>query len=147
ILSDYNTAFDAADDTGHFDYYFDFDDDNDIVIHSETGMITFLCLCRYKIYDDDDDDDDDNDNIGRYMPINVPPIIDQFQTLESIDLRNCRLLPKELGNLPLLKTIILRSCPRSVFLNIPNGLQLASVKKLVAYSEDVFKFAKRIVFQ
>jgi hypothetical protein len=137
ILSDYNTAFDAADDTGHDEdgNMVDFDD---YEIHSETGMITSLRLLRFnKYYFDDDNNDDNNDdndnndnNIGPYMPIDVPPMIDQFQGLESIDLRNCRVLPKELGNLPLLKTIELHFCPRSVYNNIPDGLQLASVKKV-----------------
>ena len=144
ILFDYNTALNAADDdTGRdedenmidFDEDFNLDDENDIVIHSETGMITSLHLCRLNSYDDSDSDDDDNDdgddNLGLYLPIDVPPIIDQLQSLESIDLRNCRLLPKELGNLPLLKTIELWACPRSVFENIPDGLQLASVKNVV----------------
>ena len=144
ILFDYNTALDAADDdTGRdedenmidFDEDFNLDDEKDIVIHSETGMITSLHLCRLNSYDDSDSDEDDNDdgddNLGLYLPIDVPPIIDQLQSLESIDLRNCRLLPKELGNLPLLKTIELWACPNSVFENIPDGLQLASVKNVV----------------
>ncbi|OEU08530.1 hypothetical protein FRACYDRAFT_220830, partial [Fragilariopsis cylindrus CCMP1102] len=101
----------------------------DIEVHSETGLITFLRLSRYDPnydYDNNDDNDDDEDDIGPYMTIDVPPIIDQFQSLESIELINCRLLPKELGNLPLLKTIKLRACPRNLFENIPDGLQLAS---------------------
>ncbi|OEU07579.1 hypothetical protein FRACYDRAFT_221183, partial [Fragilariopsis cylindrus CCMP1102] len=118
-----------------FDEDFNLDDENDIVIHSETGMITSLRLCRLNSYDDSDSDDDENDdgddNLGLYLPIDVPPIIDQLQSLESIDLRNCRLLPKELGSLPLLKTIELWACPNSVFENIPDGLQLASVKNVV----------------
>jgi len=121
------TWYDEDENTIDFDKYFNLD--------SETGMITSLRLLRYNsyYYDDDNNDDnnDDNDNnIGPYMPIDVPPMIDQFQGLESIDLRNCRVLPKELGNLPLLKTIELHFCPRSVYNNIPDGLQLASVKKV-----------------
>ena len=137
ILSDYNTAFDAED--VHFDDYFDFNNERyrpDIEVHSETGLITFLHLKRYDhnfddgIFVDNNDGIDEDDLIGPYMPIDVPPIIDQFQSLESIELINCRLLPKELGNLPLLKTIVLR-CHGSLFEIIPDGLQLNSVRKVV----------------
>jgi hypothetical protein len=117
--------YDEDENTIDFGKYFDLD--------SETGMITSLNLCRYNSYinsDSDDDNDDNNRNIGIYLPFNVPPTIDQFQSLESIDIRNCRLIPKELGNLPLLKTIELHACPRSLFENIPDGLQLASVKQV-----------------
>ena len=130
----YDTGYNEDENMIDFDESFNFDDEDDIVIHSETGMITSLRLYRYNSFhydDDDDDDDDDNDNIGPLMPIDVPPIIDQFQSLERIDLQNCRLLPKELGNLPLLKTIELHFCSRSAFENIPDQLQLASVKKVV----------------
>ena len=143
ILFDYNTALDAADDdTGRdengymidFDEDFNLDDEKDIVIHSETGMITSLQLCRLNSYDDSDSDEDDNDdgddNLGLYLPIDVPPIIDQLQSLESIDLRNCRLLPKELGNLPLLKTIELHFCPRMYIIIFQMGFNLLPSKKL-----------------
>ena len=147
ILSDYNTAFDAAD--VHFDDYFgifNYRPWSDIEVHSETGLITFLHLKRYDhnfddgIFVDNNDGIDEDDLIGPYMPIDVPPIIDQFQSLESIELINCRLLPKELGNLPLLKTIKLR-CHGRVFENIPVGLQLSSIKEVVINSDSktIFK--------
>ncbi|OEU23313.1 hypothetical protein FRACYDRAFT_259352 [Fragilariopsis cylindrus CCMP1102] len=56
---------------------------------------------------------------------------DESFNFDDEDDINCRLLPKELGNLPLLKTIELHFCSRSASENIPDRLQLASVKKVV----------------
>jgi hypothetical protein len=137
ILSDYladldnNNGIDGYGEKVEFKNYFDFNNEHYIKINPKTGRITSLRLCRYDNSYEDADDDDDNDNTGIYMPIDVPPIIDQFQSLESIHVKECRLITMELGNLPVLKTINVGVCTSNMFENIPQGLQLSSAKKVV----------------
>ena len=68
--------------------FFNFYDKDIIKIDPKTGRITSLFLLRR----------------------DVPSIIDQFQSLERLDLANCGLLTMELGNLPLLNTIAFHQC-------------------------------------
>ncbi|OEU11711.1 hypothetical protein FRACYDRAFT_244834 [Fragilariopsis cylindrus CCMP1102] len=103
-----------------FKGYFDFNREEYIEIDSKTGRITFLFL--YQAYD----------------AFDVPSIIDQFQSLESICLQNCQLLTMELGNLPVLKTITFNLCTSNMFENVPEGLQLSSIKKVVIQEESEF---------
>ncbi|OEU08726.1 hypothetical protein FRACYDRAFT_249628 [Fragilariopsis cylindrus CCMP1102] len=133
ILSDYLADLDTDDginiygENVEFKDYFDFNDEENIRIDPKTGRITFLCLFRRNY-----------DLFG--IPNNVPSSIDQFQSLESIDLKNCQLLTMELGNLPVLKTINFNFCTSNMFANTPEGLQLSSTKKVTIDSSSITKF-------
>ena len=131
ILSYYLADLDAADDTGHIldddgydvkveftNYCSHFNDEQYTKIDPKTGRITFL------LHD------------MSTVPISID--IDQFQSLESICLRYCRLLIMELGNLPVLKTIKFCHCKPSMFENVPEGLQLSSIKKVVIDSTTMY---------
>ena len=129
ILSDYLACLaDPANNRGVVDYYhdenveydgivefkdfFNFYDKDIIKIDPKTGRITSLFLLRR----------------------DVPSIIDQFQSLERLDLANCGLLTMELGNLPLLNTIAFHQCATDMFENIPEGLHLSSIKEVIINS-------------
>jgi hypothetical protein len=86
-----------------------------VKIDPKTGRIKFLYL--------------DFSRQGRIMDYfcNLPPIVERFQMLESIDLHDCKLLPVKLGHLPRLQTIHLCNC----ILNIPEGLQLPTIKEVI----------------
>ncbi|OEU23307.1 hypothetical protein FRACYDRAFT_233479 [Fragilariopsis cylindrus CCMP1102] len=131
ILSYYLADLDAADDTGHIldqdgydqkveftNYCSHFNDEQYTKIDPKTGRITFF------LHD------------MSTVPISID--IDQFQSLESICLRYCRLLIMELGNLPVLKTIKFCHCNPSMFENVPEGLQLSSIKKVVIDSTTIY---------
>jgi Leucine-rich repeat (LRR) protein len=132
ILSDYLAALDNN--NGFYEYrhgkevefrdFFDFDCWSRIKIDPKTGRITSLMLGNR--YDKEDENHDQD-----YTPFDVPSIIEQFQSLETIDLNHCQLLIMELGNLPLLKTIGFFCCLRNMFENIPEGLKLPSIEKVV----------------
>jgi len=111
----------------NYNEYFDFR--SDVKINKNTGRIIHLCLRRYiPDYDDDESELD---------PFDLPPIIERFQGLESIELEECCLLPIELSNLPLLKEIELNNCTCSLSELIPEGLQLALMKRVVLHESTI----------
>ncbi|OEU11651.1 hypothetical protein FRACYDRAFT_244769 [Fragilariopsis cylindrus CCMP1102] len=113
-----------------FKKYFDINNSEDYIkIDPNTRRITFLGLNM--IYDVA------NNN-------RVPSIIDQFQSLESIDLMNCGLLTMELGNLPLLETIFIFKCTSTMFENVPEGLQLSSIKEVNIHSASSTTFESNL---
>ena len=129
ILSKYLADLDRYngidDEPVEFKNYFDFNsEDYSIKIDPNTRRITFLGLDM--IYDVA------NNN-------RVPSIIDQLQSLERLDLENCGLLTMELGNLPLLETMHFFKCTSTMFENIPEGLQLSSIKE-VRFNSDSNSF-------
>ena len=99
-------SVDLSEDKIEFSNYFNFE--YDIELDSE-GRITFL--------------DIDKTNFDNY---NLPPIIERLQKLQGIRHRDCQLLPIELSNLPLLKSITFRWCDRALFESIPEGLLLSA---------------------
>lgn len=104
-----------SDDEIEFSDYFDFDDD--IELDSE-GRITVLAIYRTAATYD-------------VQPFYIlPPIIKRLQKLKRIILGKCRLLPIELGNLPLLKSISFQCCDRALFESIPEGLVLSALKQV-----------------
>ena len=110
------TAADDDEEIGLEDF-FNFDlafyevwDAQEIMIDPKTGRITYLRL------------------LWGSEPYNLPPIIERLQSLESIELWDCQILPVEISNLKMLKSIRFFACPNNVFVNIPEGLRLNSVK-------------------
>ena len=91
--------------------YFDFDFEEDVELDSE-GRITVLDICRSA------------------TTYNLSPIIERLQKLQRIQLPNCKLIPIELGNLPLLTSITFQCCDRALFENIPEGLVLSALKQV-----------------
>ena len=91
-----------------FSNYFDFK--YELEMDSE-GRITFL-------------------DISQTAPTyDVPPIIERLQKLERIKFKNCKLIPIELGNLSLLKSITFINCDRA-FESISEGLVLSAFKQV-----------------
>ena len=65
---------------------------------------------------------DVNDFGGDDIPaFNLPPIIERLQKLKVIKLINCRGIPIELDNLPLLEEIYFAACPEELYQNIPEA--------------------------
>ncbi|OEU10376.1 hypothetical protein FRACYDRAFT_247410 [Fragilariopsis cylindrus CCMP1102] len=130
ILSDYLADLDNIDyENVEFKDYFDFNKESDIMIDPETGKITFL---RLEMKNDVANND------------RVPSIIDQFQSLERLFLMNCGLLTMELGNLPLLKRICFYECTSTMFENVPEGLQLSSIKEVIIHSASSTTFESNL---
>jgi hypothetical protein len=114
--------------------YFPLNREDYIMIDPKTGRITFLYLDMTYVIS--------NNRVPSIIdPFRsvVPSIIDQFQSLESLHLNNCGLLTMELGNLPLLETMHFFKCTSTMFENIPEGLQLSSIKE-VRFNSDSNSF-------
>ncbi|MGK3762438.1 MAG: hypothetical protein ACI8RD_014756, partial [Bacillariaceae sp.] len=128
IVDDYlNAVVNGTEEDDHkvkFDTYFD--GKEDIKIDPKTGKITFLRLYRH-YYDEEDE---------YFRTFDLPPIIEYFDKLESVELYGCQLIPDSFGNLMLLKEITLCDCPTDVFENIPEGLRLPSTKKVMVYTSE-----------
>ena len=101
---------DVSVDEIEFYRYFDFEDD--VELDSE-GRITVL-----DIY------------IKTPSGLYLPPIIERLHKLQHIHLQNCKLIPIELGNLPLLESIEFVHCDQDLFERIPDGLLLSALKQV-----------------
>ena len=97
-----------------FSDYFDFEGDAEI---DSQGRITFLHFWRSVT----------SYNGGNVTSYNLPPIIERLQKLQRIHLWDCQLLPIELGNLPLLKSITFDCCDPTLFESIPDGMVLSAL--------------------
>lgn len=87
------------------------------------GRITMLCL--KPIYMNED---------AWYF--SLPPIVERLQRLKEIELHCCRLIPKELDNLPFLEKISFKYCIWCISDNLPVGIQLAGLKSLQLEVDD-----------
>ena len=129
ILSEYLADLDNYENVEvEFNNYFDINSEHCVKIDPTTLRITHLGL----------------DMIYDVANNRVPSIIDQFQSLESIDLENCGSLTMELGNLPVLKTITFCACTTDMFENVPEGLQLSSIKKVIIYCDSNTTFKSNL---
>jgi hypothetical protein len=126
LLSDYLTNLVHGEDREvKFADYFDFEDESDIKTDPKTYRIIGLSLHRQNQKDDV--------HYFNSIPFNVPPIIEKIQSLERITLYSCHLLTKELGYLPLLKQIDFFLCEKNLLENIPEGLDLPSIKNVLIH--------------
>lgn len=82
---------------------------------------------------------DNGDDDGFLYCFNLPPIVERLQKLSIIVLEKCRSIPKELDNLAYLETLHFQSCATELFNeNLPEGIQLASLKKIGLSASDFF---------
>ncbi|OEU11713.1 hypothetical protein FRACYDRAFT_244836 [Fragilariopsis cylindrus CCMP1102] len=65
----------------------------------------------------------------------LPPMIEQFQQLQSLELHGFRQLPKELNNLGshCLQSLTLKSCVPSLFFNMPTAQQFTKLGQNLKY--------------
>ena len=77
------------------------------------------------------------DDGGNLVVFDLPPIIERLQKLKEIEIANCRSIPKELDNLPLLEKLEFSECEPELFnQNMPEGIQLAGLKSITLQSCD-----------
>jgi hypothetical protein len=123
ILSSYLEADDII---GRVGFCQCFDITNGIKVNPYTGRIIFLRLHKWNYMDEIDE------------VFDLPPFIEYFQSLEEIDIKCCRLIPIELGNLPSLKYITFDECSKNIFKNIPERMQFpSSIKCVYIYNSEI----------
>jgi len=120
ILFDYLNAAKKFDDDAKFDsnvpFSKYFDADTCIKTDPETGRITYLNLIVN--YTETNGDDD-----SQFIYYELPPIIGQLNQLKEIRLWGCKLIPKEIGDLPKLEKLDLIRCRNGALETIPEKLK------------------------
>ena len=97
--------------------WFRFEDDS--VKTDSYGRITYFCVPHL---------DEEVGGADFDVPYDLPPSISRLIKLQKIEIRRCRRIPVELGDLPCFTEIVFVCCDRNLFDNIPVGLQLPHLK-------------------